>query len=93
LWTLKVSKDVLKKAEKLPPANKRKLIEFIQKLHTTPFPKGFDIVPVRGKKAKKLGERGVYRVRIGEYRLIYIVNWEKKIITLAELNPRGRAYK
>jgi len=26
---------------------------------------------VRGKKAKKLGERGVYRVRIGEYRLIY----------------------
>jgi len=94
LWSVKVSKQVLKKAKELPPANRQKLIEFIQKLHTTPFPQGFDIVPVKGKKAKHLGrKRGIYRVRIGEYRLIYIVNWKEKIISLAELNPRGKAYK
>ena len=93
-WTVKVSKQVLKKAEQLPPANKRKLIEFIQELQKTPFPQGFNIVPVKGKKAKQFGkERGIYRTRFGEYRLIYIVNWKEKIISLAELNPRGKAYK
>ena len=93
MWDVKVGKEVLKKAEKLPPANRKKLLEFIKALYTTPFPAGFDIVPVRGKKAKKFGKRGVYRVRIGEYRIIYTVNWEEKIISLVELNPRGKAYK
>ncbi|MBC7108982.1 MAG: type II toxin-antitoxin system RelE/ParE family toxin [Methanomassiliicoccales archaeon] len=90
-----MSKDVLKKAKQLPTANKRKLTEFIQELQKTPFPQGFDIVPVKGKKAKQLkgNNRSIYRVRLGEYRLIYIVNWKEKIISLTELNPRGKAYK
>jgi len=90
---VKVGRDVLKRAEKLPPASRRKLLDFINELYSTPFPSGFDIVPVKGKKAKKFGKRGVYRVRLGEYRLIYTVNWEDRIIALVELNPRGRAYK
>ena len=90
---MKVGRDVLKRAEKLPPANRRKLLDFINELYSTPFPFGFDVVPVKGKKAKKFGKRGVYRVRLGEYRLIYTVNWEDRIITLVELNPRGQAYK
>jgi len=93
LWEVKVGKDVLRRAEKLPPANRKKLLEFIKGLYATPFPQGFDVVPVKGKKAKKFGKRGVYRARIGEYRLIYTVNWEDRIISLVELNPRGRAYK
>ena len=94
-WTVNVSKQVLKKAKQLPPANKQKLIEFIQELYTTPFPQGFDIIPVKGKKTKRAGgwNRSIYRTRFGEYRLIYIVNWKERIISLAELNPRGKAYK
>lgn len=91
-----VSEDVFKAAEKwLLPAQLRRLIEFIQALPESPFPRGFNIRPVKGKRAKELGAdkgRKAYRVRFGDYRLFYVVNWKKKTIQVVELRPRERAY-
>ncbi|WP_394295120.1 MULTISPECIES: type II toxin-antitoxin system RelE family toxin [Thermococcus] len=35
----------------------------------------------------------MYRVRLGEYRVIYSVNWEERVILIHRLKRRGEAYK
>ncbi|WP_456452322.1 type II toxin-antitoxin system RelE family toxin [Thermococcus sp.] len=35
----------------------------------------------------------IYRVRIGEYRVIYTVNWKRRLILIHRLKKREDAYK
>jgi mRNA interferase RelE/StbE len=37
-------------------------------------------------------EEGVYRVRIGDYRMIYEVDEEKKLIMVTKIFSRGKGY-
>jgi mRNA-degrading endonuclease RelE of RelBE toxin-antitoxin system len=39
------------------------------------------------------GQHNVYRIRIGEIRIEYEVNWESKRIGILAIQFRGRAYK
>jgi mRNA interferase RelE/StbE len=62
-------------------------MEIFEILETNPIPtEHFDI-----KKLK--GFENVFRVMIGEYRLIYALIKEEKIIKVIKLEPRGKVYK
>ena len=89
-FEVRVSKDVIKRAKKLPKAHREKLAKFIEVLKENPIPiPEFDIKPVKGKK-KKNGKR--YRLRLGDYRVFYDIYWEEKIIIVLRIEPRERAY-
>ena len=45
--------------------------------------------PTMRADIKKLGD-GTYRMRIGEYRLIFKIYKEKNLIVIAEVETRGR---
>ena len=39
-----------------------------------------------------VGEHGVFRIRIGDYRAIYRVNYSKEIIVIFKLDKRPKVY-
>ncbi len=89
-FDVRVSKDVIKEAKKLPKAHREKLAKFIETLKDNPIPiPEFDIRPVKGKK-KKNGKR--YRLRLGDYRVFYDVYWKEKVVIVLRIETREKAY-
>ncbi len=94
VFRVDVDERVFAEARKwLKPAHIKKLSEFIVALSedpNSPVPKGFDVRRVKGKKIKGFP---AYALRLGGYRVFYGVDWENKVIYIAKIEPRGRAYK
>lgn len=67
---------------KLPKPEKERILKAIYNL-----PEGTDIKPLKGKKSK-----GLYRLRVGEYRIIYSMDNGKLIIYIIDVGNRGQIY-
>ncbi|MCW4014152.1 MAG: type II toxin-antitoxin system RelE/ParE family toxin [Candidatus Bathyarchaeota archaeon] len=53
-----------------------------------------DPVPVTGFDVKKLqGYDSVYRIRVGNIRVVYSVDWVEKIISIHYIGSRKKAYR
>ena len=87
IYKIKPSKDVLKNIKKLEKSQKSKIREFITLLKLNPIPNCHDI--------KKMSSRHPpqFRVRFGKFRLIYMIDNNKKIIYLLKLERREQVYK
>ena len=69
---------------KLEKAQQIKIIKAIENLATNPRPQGF-------KKLKSLAE--LYRIRVGNYRIIYSIDNNVLIITVVKIGHRKEIYK
>jgi len=72
------------KAEKVfvsltDPKLKRRVEEAIDGLFHTYFPKGYDVKKLKGVKSK-------YRLRIGDYRIIYSVDFKCMVIFVLSIS-------
>ena len=76
------SAKFLKKAEK---ALYERIVEKLKKLTDDPFPP--DAKRVMGREEK------VFRVRVGDYRILYVVYFERTAILVAEIDKRSKVYK
>lgn len=63
----------------------QRLLNKIEKLKSDPFPPG--VVRVEGYHEEK-----VFRVRVGDYRILYFVNYEKNVVDIMNIDKRPRAY-
>ena len=91
LFKVHVNPRVIKDAKKvLKSAHIKKLVEFLELAEYDPFPKGFDIKPLKNFEVE--GYKG-YRLRLGDYRVLFGINWKDKIIYISRIEPRERAYK
>ena len=83
---MKYTIDIKKRAErfivKLPRPEKERVLKAIYKL-----PEGEDIKQLNGKKNK-----GLFRLRVGDYRIIYSVDNGKLIIYVIDAGNRGEIY-
>ena len=61
-----------------------RILEAIESLAENPF-------PVQSKKM--MGSESSYRLRVGDYRIIYQVDTEKKVVTVYHARHRKDAYK
>jgi mRNA interferase RelE/StbE len=68
----------------LEAETRTRIWEKLDQLKLNPFPS--DVVRIVGKKLKS------FRVRVGKYRIQYIVIQEKKEIVIFDINKRERAY-
>ncbi len=51
-------------------------------------------IPWKESDIKKLeGEKNLYRVRIGNYRIFYFIDKQNKIIKVLDIETREKAYK
>ncbi|RLF82534.1 type II toxin-antitoxin system RelE/ParE family toxin [Thermococci archaeon] len=88
-YRVKIHRQVVKALRSLPKAHYRRFLEFRDVLEYEPVPREeFDIIKLEGS-----GDLDLYRVRLGDYRVIYSVNWKDKVIKILKLKPRGEAYK
>ena len=67
----------------LPKDDIRRITHRIQLLPATPRPPG----------CKKLGEPDIYRVRQGDYRILYRVDDETRSVTILKVGHRREVYR
>jgi len=80
LW----KKSAIKDLEKIPSKIVRRIIEIVESLSENPFPRG-----VR----KIIGTENFFRIRVGDYRIIYHVDKKNKIVTIYYIRHRKTAYR
>ncbi len=86
MFKVAVHKNVVKQLKNLKKAHLKKLAYVLETLKTNPVPwREFDIRKIEG-------EENTYRIRIGDFRLVYFVDEENKIIHVIKLERRGRIY-
>lgn len=80
-YRINISKVARKFIEKQDSKQKLRLYKAIYRL-----PSGTDV--------KKLaGTSGLYRLRVGDYRVIYTVDEEIRLVYVDNVNNRGQVYK
>lgn len=82
-YQIVIEKPAEKFIVKLPKPEKERVLRAIYAL-----PEGADIKPLKGKKGK-----GLYRLRVGDYRIIYSIDNGKLIICVIDAGNRGQIYK
>ena len=83
-YDIHIAKSVLKSLKALPTSDVKKIVAAIQSLALDPFPDG----------CRKLsGERSTYRVRQGNYRVIYEIDGRKLRILILKVGHRKDVYK
>ena len=84
MFSVTFARSARKELEALPVSFKLKILEKIEQLGYEPYPHGC-------KKIK--GTMQSYRIRIGDYRVIYDIDGKKKIIDIVVIRHRQSAYK
>jgi mRNA interferase RelE/StbE len=83
-YLIQVRTSVWKDCANMPREIVPRILEKIEALSETPVPHG----------ARKLsGSESLYRIRVGEYRVIYDVNHDQRQITVCYIRPRRSAYR
>ena len=82
-YTIIIEKLAEKFIVKLSKTEKESVLKAIYKLT-----EGNDIKQMRGKKSK-----GMYRLRVGDYRIIYTVDNGRLIVCVVDAGNRGDIYK
>ena len=87
MFRVEAKKRTLKILKRLSQERKNKIKEVITTLKSDPIPfRKFDV-------AKLKGYENTYRIRIGDLRIVYEVNWDEKRILIHFIGPREKAYK
>lgn len=83
-YRIEISSTAEKSLKKIPKKDIVKIVESIQILSINPFPEGC---------RKLAGEEGTYRIRQGDYRIIYEVEGKKLLILVLKIGHRRDIYK
>ncbi len=83
MYRLEVERQARKSLLRLPPEIKRRIEVKIDALAEDPRPAGCEPV----KRAPK----GAYRVRVGDYRVVYVVLDEERLIIVARVSRRDES--
>ncbi len=85
MYTISIKPSALKELSKLPKATVKKTEKAIDALALNPRPDGV-------KKLKGSAE-DLYRIRVGDYRIIYSIEDEIKIVDIIKIGHRKEIYR
>jgi len=77
------TKTARKKLDKLPSREQHRIADKIDELANDPRPPG----------CKKLTNRGQYRIRIGDYRVIYDIEDKMLVVLVIDVDHRKQVYE
>ena len=80
-WNIQIDKIALKFIAKQPAPQRMRIMAAIAKL-----PEDWDIKPMAG-------QAGYYRLRVGTYRIVYMVKEEIVTVCVTKAGNRGDIYK
>jgi mRNA interferase RelE/StbE len=79
-WKKSTRKDL----RKLPASAAARIIEIVELLSQNPFPHGVE---------KLSGSEHAYRIRLGDYRIVYEVVAESKLVEIQRVRHRKDVYR
>lgn len=82
-YTLEISKRVRKDLADLPKDVQRRIVGKLDELLENPFSPGS--IKLKGEES--------YRVRVGDYRIVFDVNTKTQVITVLAVGDRKEIYK
>jgi len=86
-WEIELSRDSWKYLNKLGKRSSRRILDAFEKLSEKESPIFHkDVRPLTGKL------KGFYRLRIGDLRAVFEIDWTEKRIGILAIAPRGDAY-
>jgi len=86
-FKVKIKRRAVRALERLPREYRVRVLEALDSLKVNP-------VPSRDYNVKKLkGFEDTFRIRIGDLRIVYTIDWSSRTITVHFIGPRERAYK
>jgi mRNA interferase RelE/StbE len=83
-YSITFARSARKELEKLPPQFASRILERIESLVSTPRPSG---------SLKLKGEENLWRIRIGDYRVIYEIDDPKRNIDITVIRHRKDVYR
>ncbi|AKB79934.1 hypothetical protein MSHOH_3451 [Methanosarcina horonobensis HB-1 = JCM 15518] len=85
MFEILFEKAALKFLSKLDTRNKQRILEAIEKLSEDPIP--HDAKKIYGTREK------LFRIRIGDFRVLYRIEYEEIIIIIVNIDSRKRVYR
>ena len=82
-YSIEIKKSATKEMAKLPKVHLQRIVEKIQALSTTPRPEG----------CKKLSADEKYRIRVGNYRILYSIEDNQLIVYVVKIGHRKEVYR
>jgi mRNA interferase RelE/StbE len=82
-WQIEIARDARKELERLPTQIQIRISKAILALEENPFPHG----------CKKLKNRDGFRIRIGDYRVLYFADAKTKQIVVGSIGHRREIYR
>ncbi len=83
-FSIEYTRDALKALKAMPRNLQTGIVGKIEQLAANPF---------KASNVKKLVGREGYRLRVGDWRVIYEVQGDRLVILVLAVAPRGGAYK
>jgi len=85
MYSISIKPSALKELSKLPKATVRRAEKAIDALAEDPRPDGV--------KKLKGSDEDLYRIRVGDYRIIYSIEDEIKIVDIRKIGHRKEIYR
>lgn len=85
IFNVKLSKKALKSLEKLNNQDKQRIKDKLREFANDPF--SHDVKKLAGSK-----EPPLYRLRVGEYRIVFWIDWSSKKIYVERIFHRSEGY-
>ena len=82
-YTVKLKRSAEKELDHLPTKIHNKVINILLSLKENPFP----------RNSKKLRGREGYRIRVGDYRILYLIDESEKNIEVVSVAHRKEVYR
>lgn len=82
-YEVRLSKRADRELDSLESAIKDRIFSRLEELSQDPFPRG--VVNLQGRE-------GVYRVRVGDYRILYEVFTIDRLVLIEKIDHRSRVY-
>ena len=82
-WQIDIARDARKELSRLHPQMQVRISKAILTLEKNPFPSG----------CKKLKNRDGFRIRVGDYRVLYLADAKLKQIVIGNIGHRREVYR
>ena len=86
MFDVTIAQSAQKSSKKLPEHFKRRIVELLLILRENPVPAEYYDV----KKLKGIAD--TYRIRIGDFRIVYEISWDNTAVNVLYIGPRESAY-
>ncbi|HLD57855.1 MAG TPA: type II toxin-antitoxin system RelE/ParE family toxin [archaeon] len=84
MFTVEYSNQALKFFKRIDNVLAQRILKKIEDLRINPFPQEVKMIEGYAEKT--------YRVRVGDYRILYEVDQNKNFIGIVKIDNRGRVY-